>query len=83
MVNDTPMIAITHEDIAEGIEFWETALVGYIVGPMPKLATIRSFMDKHWGTVPRPQLLCLPSSWYVFRFTSKEDMETILHGGLG
>ena len=76
------IVHITKEDIKEEIGFWQFVLAGFFVGPMHKLAMIRGFIEKKWGRVSHPQLLCYPLGWYNFRFDSKEDMELNVKGGL-
>lgn len=47
LVDAQYVVSITPEDVVDEIQFWGTALVGYVVGPMPKLATLTAFIEKH------------------------------------
>jgi len=47
--SDGPIVTITEEDITGENEFWKFVLVGFFVGPMPKLATILDFIKKKEG----------------------------------
>jgi len=49
LVADSKVLQITLEDIEEEVAFWQPALVGYIVSPMPKLSTLQAFIDESRG----------------------------------
>lgn len=78
LIDGQIVVSIAPEDAAEEINFWETALVEYVVRPSPELAALKAFINKHGSSVPQPQLLCHPSGWYVFPFDTQQGMETIL-----
>lgn len=35
-----PTLVLVKEDVAEGLEFWENALIGYVVGLTPRLLPV-------------------------------------------
>ena len=75
------MVHITIEDIEE-VELWQTAVVGHLVGHIPKLGFIKKFIEKRWDVVALPWHLSHSYGWYIFRFDYKEDIEVILRGAL-
>jgi len=66
IVDGQRVLTITLEDIAEELYFWGAALFGYVVGLMPNIAVIKSFIETHCEAMSR--------GWYINRLACKEDM---------
>lgn len=58
MVDGTPTAVIDKEDVRDEINYWETALVGYVVGDTPSFSTIRRYVDEVWKHISNPKFTC-------------------------
>ena len=81
VIHSYKMVCITIEDIQE-VELWQTAVVGHLVGHIPKLGFIKKFIEKRWDVVALPWLLSPSYGQYISHFDYKEDIEVILRGAL-
>ncbi|KAL9236117.1 hypothetical protein vseg_010821 [Gypsophila vaccaria] len=78
LVDDKVVIEL--DDVKEEIAFWDTTLVGTVLGRRVNLAQLHSLVHKHWNRISPPDILYSSKGWFYFRFESTEDKETILHG---
>ncbi|KAI0519571.1 hypothetical protein KFK09_007022 [Dendrobium nobile] len=69
-------------DLVEGKAIWTTALIGYSLGPRPYYERLLKAMQKLWPLKGSMSLLSLADGFFLLKFTSSEDLESILSGGL-
>ncbi|XP_074314673.1 uncharacterized protein LOC141649902 [Silene latifolia] len=70
-------VSIEEEDIVKEVEYWQTTLVGTVLGRQSTLVQIESLVSKYWTHITTPKILYFAKGWYYFRFASAEDMEKI------
>ncbi|XP_070029314.1 uncharacterized protein [Nicotiana sylvestris] len=75
------VIQIEEEDVSELKEHWATALIGYVLGDTPYEKSMESYVESVWDFVNRPQILYHQEGYYVFRFTTVEERDTIMQAG--
>ncbi|XP_074298709.1 uncharacterized protein LOC141629634 [Silene latifolia] len=70
-------ITIEEDDIAKELEYWQTTLVGTVLGKHSTLVQIETLVSKYWTHITTPEVMYFAKGWYHFRFASAEDMEKI------
>ncbi|XP_074277298.1 uncharacterized protein LOC141600940 [Silene latifolia] len=65
------------EDIVKEVEYWQTTLVGTVLGKQSTLVQIESLVFKYWTHITTPEIMYFAKGWYYFRFASAEDMNKI------
>ena len=74
------VIKITMEDIEEEIQYWNTAMVCYVLGANPPVAMLEGFFRRMWKekveSVGSPK-----HGIFVVRFKDVEPRDEILNGG--
>ncbi|XP_074266829.1 uncharacterized protein LOC141590117 [Silene latifolia] len=73
---NSPVI-IDEEDIVKEVEYWQTTLVGTVLGKQSTLVQIETLVSKYWTHITTPEIMYFSKGWYYFRFASVEDMQKI------
>ncbi|PKU78977.1 RNA exonuclease 1 [Dendrobium catenatum] len=68
-------------DLSEGKDIWNSALIGYSLGPRPYYERLLKAMQKLWPLKGSMSLLSLADGFFLLKFTSSEDLESVLSGG--
>ncbi|KAI0520167.1 hypothetical protein KFK09_007638 [Dendrobium nobile] len=68
-------------DLSEGKTVWNNALIGYSLGPRPFYERLLKAMQKLWPLKSSMSLLSLADGFFLLKFTTSEDLESILSGG--
>lgn len=74
-------VTIEQEDIKHQVKLWKTALIGYVIGVSPTEQQMDNYVSKVWGFVTKPKVLIHDDGYFIFKFNSMEDMETINQSG--
>lgn len=77
---DMDIVDVQLEDVEDGLSDWSFSLVGYFIGGKPTISRIEEFMSKTWKHVNSPKLLLIKRNWFIFKFSSLDDMDEILSG---
>nr|XP_009788503.1 PREDICTED: uncharacterized protein LOC104236304 [Nicotiana sylvestris] len=72
------VIQIEENDVSDLKEYWETALIGYVLGDTAYEKSMVSYVEIVWDFVSKPQILYHHDGYYVFRFTTMEDRDTVV-----
>ncbi|CAK8568964.1 unnamed protein product [Lathyrus sativus] len=81
VVNGVIEIDIEQEDIETEIQFWDNALILYVVGDDLSMNTVKNFMQRMWNFVKMPDLYYHDGEYFLLRFNSQEDKEADMMKG--
>ena len=62
-------------------QFWDRAVVLYVVGGNTSANIIRGFIRKHWSHVLMPTIHEHEDGYFIIKFSSKSECSEILKGG--
>lgn len=79
--SDDSVASIDLDDIETEIKYWDTTLVGSFLGSKHSLSSVHSYVKQFWNNVSCPEVLYLRKGWFYFKFVSKDDCLSVLHGG--
>ncbi|XP_020692280.1 uncharacterized protein LOC110106668 [Dendrobium catenatum] len=68
-------------DLSEGKSIWNNALIGYSLGPRPYYERLLKAMQKLWPLKGSMSLLSMADGFFLLKFSTSEDLESILSGG--
>ncbi|KAI0495443.1 hypothetical protein KFK09_021744 [Dendrobium nobile] len=68
-------------DLSEGKTIWNNALIGYSLGPRPYYERLLKAMQKLWPLKGSMSLLLMADGFFLLKFSTSEDLESILSGG--
>ncbi|KAI0527219.1 hypothetical protein KFK09_002818 [Dendrobium nobile] len=74
-------LSFNSSDLSEGKSLWNTALIGYSLGPRPYYERLLKAMQRLWTLKGSMTLLSLADGFFLLKFSTTEDLETILAGG--
>ncbi|XP_019265468.1 PREDICTED: uncharacterized protein LOC109243031 [Nicotiana attenuata] len=72
------IIQIEEEDVNELKEYWDNALIGYVLGDTPYEKSMVNYVESVWDFVDKPQILYHHEGYYVFRFSNVKDKEAVI-----
>ncbi|OIT40013.1 hypothetical protein A4A49_51747 [Nicotiana attenuata] len=75
------VIQIEESDVRELKDYWENALIGYVLGYTPYERSMVSYVETAWDFVTKPQILYHQDGYYVFRFNTMEDKDSVVQVG--
>ncbi|XP_019241874.1 PREDICTED: uncharacterized protein LOC109221897 [Nicotiana attenuata] len=75
------VIQIEEEDVNELNEYWDNAVIGYVLGDTPYEKSMVNYIETIWDFVDKPQVLYHQEGYYVFRFGKREDKEAVMQAG--
>ncbi|KAL2894986.1 putative RNA-directed DNA polymerase from transposon X-element [Bienertia sinuspersici] len=65
-----PSIRIMFDDIAEEVDYWNSALVSYILGASPPLEVFAGFTKRMWGKWGISKVASMGKGIYIVRYNS-------------
>ncbi|XP_021847237.1 uncharacterized protein [Spinacia oleracea] len=77
----TPIAVLDKNEIQKMNDLWGNAIVMYVVGEKPSIGAILRFIAKEWHQVSKPQIFLHDEGYFVIRFQSKKDKESVLVAG--
>ncbi|XP_056687832.1 uncharacterized protein [Spinacia oleracea] len=77
----TPIAVLDKNEIQKMNDLWGNATVMYVVGEKPSIGAILRFIEKEWHQVSKPQIFLHDEGYFVIRFQSKKDKESVLVAG--
>ncbi|XP_074304759.1 uncharacterized protein LOC141639570 [Silene latifolia] len=77
----TPMLQFSREDVESELQFWDTAVVCYVLGGNPPWEYIRGFVRKIWVAYKIDKISFLPNGVFIVRFPTKECQSLVLQQG--
>ncbi|XP_028547904.1 uncharacterized protein LOC110098388 [Dendrobium catenatum] len=80
-INPAARVPFSAADLDLGVPDWKHTLVGYSVGPRPTYLSLQSAIRKVWSLKGAVELLSLNDGFFLFKFASPEDFETVWTGG--
>ncbi|PKU80578.1 hypothetical protein MA16_Dca011702 [Dendrobium catenatum] len=69
------------DDLSEGKSVWNSALIGYSLGPRPYYERLLKAMQRLWTLKGSMKLLSLADGFFLLKFSTEEDLEMVLSGG--
>ncbi|XP_074298081.1 uncharacterized protein LOC141628893 [Silene latifolia] len=66
------LLQLTSEDVESELQFWDTAVVCYVLGDKPSWELLSGFIQKLWGVYKFDKLSFLPNGVFLVRFPTKE-----------
>ncbi|CAK8535210.1 unnamed protein product [Lathyrus sativus] len=81
LINGVFEINIEQEDIETEIQFWDNALILYVVGDDLSMNTMKNFMQRMWNFVKMPDLYYHDDGYFLIIFSSQEDKEAVMMKG--
>ncbi|CAK8562815.1 unnamed protein product [Lathyrus sativus] len=81
IVNEVIEIDIEQEDIETKIQFWDNALILYVMGDDLSMNTVKNFMQRMWNFVKMPDLYYHDDGYFLLIFNSQEDKEAVMMKG--
>ncbi|XP_074315123.1 uncharacterized protein LOC141651302 [Silene latifolia] len=75
------MLQLTKEDIEPELEFWDTAVVCYVLGGNPPWELLEGFVRKLWSAYKIDKISFLPNGVFLVRFMTKECQSLVLQQG--
>lgn len=79
--NQSVSIKIDYEDIKDEIEYWENAVVCYVVGANPPFPVMEGFLRRIWGKFGIDKIGAVGKGFFLVRLNTKEQRDAILNGG--
>ena len=76
-----PIAVLDKHEIQKMNDLWGNAVVMYVVGEKPSIGSILRFIAKEWHQVGKPQIFLHDEGYFVIRFQSKKDKESVLVAG--
>ncbi|GAB2212716.1 hypothetical protein Droror1_Dr00020697 [Drosera rotundifolia] len=73
-------IVITLDEVRPARQFWETSLIGYVIGDKILFKVMEGFVRNQWREVRLLEIFLHDKGYYIFKFNSKEDMTRVLEG---
>ncbi|XP_028554235.1 uncharacterized protein LOC114580536 [Dendrobium catenatum] len=75
------IINFSTEDIAEAVNEWDLALVGYSLGKRPYYEALLNSVKKLWNLKGSLKLISLSDGFFLFKFSNAEDYELVWSRG--
>ncbi|XP_062089160.1 uncharacterized protein LOC133795723 [Humulus lupulus] len=74
-------VKIELEDIEEEINYWQSAIVCYVLGANPPLHVLEGFMRRIWQHNGVDKVGTLSHGVFIVRFQNMEDRDKVISGG--
>ncbi|XP_058768832.1 uncharacterized protein LOC131642624 [Vicia villosa] len=81
IVNGEVEVSIETQDIESELQYWEDALVMYVIGEDLSMNAVRKFMTSTWNFVSLPELYYNNEGYFIIRFNLKSDRDMVLRRG--
>lgn len=76
-----PTACLSSDDISAATSKWENAIIMYVIDDCPSLKYINTFISKHWNCAVQPDVFYHNEGYYVVRFASSEEKNSVLYSG--
>ncbi|XP_021862240.2 uncharacterized protein [Spinacia oleracea] len=77
----SPVAMLEQTDLDEMSVIWESAVIMYVVGDRPSIGAVIRFVEKDWNIFSKPQVLLHEEGYFVIKFASKKERDSILMAG--
>ncbi|XP_021837529.1 uncharacterized protein [Spinacia oleracea] len=82
LVKDGRKVAqLQQKELDSMADKWQAAIVMYVVGESPTIASVKRFMAAVWSNVTQPQVFYHDEGYFILKFANVEDKNTIVAGG--
>ncbi|KAH1256677.1 putative ribonuclease H protein [Glycine max] len=81
LINGEVEVEIEAEDNASELQFWENAMILYVLGGSLSMTMLKNYMVKMWNFVTLPDMLYHDDGYFLLRFKNREDRETVMMRG--
>lgn len=81
-VNSNANVKITMEDIKEEIEYWQTAVVCFVLGSNPPLTVVEGYFNRIWKDLGIDKVAQINKRVFMVRFHSNERRTKAIEGGV-
>ncbi|KAI0514313.1 hypothetical protein KFK09_010348 [Dendrobium nobile] len=75
-------LSFNSNDLSEGKSIWNNALIGYSLGPRLYYECLHKAMQKLWPLKGSMSLLSLANGFFLLKFSTSHDLESILSGSI-
>ncbi|OIT32212.1 hypothetical protein A4A49_55612, partial [Nicotiana attenuata] len=72
---------LVQAEVEEECQKWKSALIGYVIGGNPTFKEMLKYVYGVWNFVVTPQVFLHNDGYFIFRFMSENDKETLLQNG--
>ncbi|XP_021859177.2 uncharacterized protein [Spinacia oleracea] len=81
IVDGKPIGLLNKIDVDNMVAIWNCSIVMYIVGDMPSIGAVIRFIAKEWVNVSTPKVFLQDEGYFVIRFASRKDRDSVLMAG--
>jgi hypothetical protein len=81
VVNGEIEVAIEAADTISEVQFWQNSLILYVLGAELSMNLVKNFMMKTWNHIQLPDMYFHDDGYFILRFRSMGDMDSILMNG--
>jgi hypothetical protein len=81
LVNGEVEIVIEDADTQSEVQFWQTSLIMYVLGSELSMNLVKNYMVKTWNHVQLPDMYFHDDGYFILRFKSMEDRDSVLMNG--
>ncbi|KAL9227831.1 hypothetical protein vseg_003477 [Gypsophila vaccaria] len=80
-MNESNLLQPQNEDVDEEVEYWQQAVVCYILGANPPWEVIEGFIRRIWTKFNIDKISFMPNGIFLVRFRTMEMKEKVLMSG--
>jgi len=77
----TPTACLNADAFVSEASKWANAIIMYVIDDCPSLKYINTFISKHWNCISHPDVFYHNEGYYVVRFASLDEKNTVLCAG--
>ncbi|XP_058745862.1 uncharacterized protein LOC131618712 [Vicia villosa] len=81
VVNGEIEVNLEESDIVSEVQYWENAIVIYVIGSNLSMNAVKTFINNVWNFVSMPNIYYNEEGYFLICFISKEDKEVVLDRG--
>ncbi|VFQ86685.1 unnamed protein product [Cuscuta campestris] len=78
VIDGKSIARLTHDDVIEPGNYWDSALICCILGANPPLEIVKGFLNRIWKTYGIDDVSFLKEGQFIVRFKKKEDRDEII-----
>ncbi|XP_074298893.1 uncharacterized protein LOC141629864 [Silene latifolia] len=78
---NSPIVQITHDDVAGEVNYWSTSVFCYILGANPPSNVISGFVKRVWQAQGLDKVSFMPNGIFLARFKTKAQQQAVLSNG--
>ncbi|XP_048489782.1 uncharacterized protein LOC125491732 [Beta vulgaris subsp. vulgaris] len=76
-----PVTQIGLEDIQEEVEYWNSAIICYVLGANPPNVVMEGFVRRIWRNLGVDKVAMVAKGVFIVRFTTMENRDKVISGG--